>query len=336
MATFFKRKHKKGWNYFVQVRRKGIKTFCKTFATRTEAKRWARQMETKLDRGDYSDYSEASKVTLGDLFKRYINEGKHKHKKGWRIEEYKVGTLLKDSITDTNLIRLSTKHISEFRDRRVMQVSPTTYNKDLSFISVVINTAMHDWGIYLPHNPCRLVKREKEPNPRDRILADDEYQRLMKACSSANRYLKPMINFSIETAIRKGELLAMHYEHINFEKRTLLIPETKTGKPRTIPLSPKAIQILQSQPRRLDGKVFPLSVDSLKAHWVRARKKAKLSGFRFHDLRRTACSLLFEKGLSVPSVQLISGHADPTVLLNTYTKLSAEKIALELEKVGNK
>ena len=53
MATFFKRKHKKGWNYFVQVRRKGIKTFCKTFATRTEAKRWARQMETKLDWGDF-------------------------------------------------------------------------------------------------------------------------------------------------------------------------------------------------------------------------------------------------------------------------------------------
>ena len=146
MATFFKRKHKKGWNYFVQVRRKGIKTFCKTFATRTEARRWARQMETKLDRGDHSDYSGASKLTLGDLFKRYIKDDKHKHKKGWRVEEYKVGTLLKDSITDTNLIRLSTKHISEFRDRRVKQVSPTTYNKDLSFISVVIDTAMPRLG----------------------------------------------------------------------------------------------------------------------------------------------------------------------------------------------
>ena len=88
MATFFKRKHKKGWNYFVQVRRKGIKAFCKTFATRTEARRWARQMETKLDRGDHSDYSEASKLTLGDLFKRYIKDDKHKHKKGWRVEEY--------------------------------------------------------------------------------------------------------------------------------------------------------------------------------------------------------------------------------------------------------
>ena len=64
-----------------------------------------------------------------------------------------------------------------------------------------------------------------------------------------------MVLFSIETAIRKGELLQMRHDHINFDKHTLLIPETKTGKPRTIPLSPKAIEILQSMPRRLDGKI---------------------------------------------------------------------------------
>ena len=60
---------------------------------RTDAKRWARNMETKLDRGDYSDYSTASKVTLGDLFKRYINEDKHKKKKQWKNEEYHCSQL---------------------------------------------------------------------------------------------------------------------------------------------------------------------------------------------------------------------------------------------------
>ena len=61
---------------------------------RTDAKRWARSMEAKLDRGDYSDYSTASKVTLGDLFKRYINEEKHKKKKQWKNEEYRLRQLL--------------------------------------------------------------------------------------------------------------------------------------------------------------------------------------------------------------------------------------------------
>ena len=50
-------------------------------------------METKLDKGDYSDYSTASKVTLGDLFKRYINEDKHKKKKQWKNEEYRLRQL---------------------------------------------------------------------------------------------------------------------------------------------------------------------------------------------------------------------------------------------------
>ena len=61
-----------------------------------------------------------------------------------------------------------------------------------------------------------------------------------------------------------------------------------------------------------------------------AVKKAKIEDLRWHDLRRHACSLMFEKGLSVPEVQLISGHKDPRVLLNTYTKLDPVKIAKKL------
>ena len=88
--------------------------------------------------------------------------------------------------------------------------------------------------------------------------------------------------------------------------------------------------MLSDLPRRLDGKVFPLTCDSLKAWFKVARNEAKLKDFRWHDLRRYACSLLFEKGLSVPELQLVSGHKDPRVLLNTYTKLSAENIAKKL------
>ena len=76
-------------------------------------------METKLDRGDYSDYSSASKVTLGDLFKRYINEDKHKKKKQWRNEEYRFNQLMKDELSNVNLLRFSTKHLAEYRDRRL-------------------------------------------------------------------------------------------------------------------------------------------------------------------------------------------------------------------------
>ncbi len=94
MATIQKRKYLYKTSYQVRIRRLGIKTITKSFLTRTEAKRWSRSMETKLDKGDYSDYSSASKVTLGDLFKRYIYEDKHKKKKQWKNEEYRLRQLL--------------------------------------------------------------------------------------------------------------------------------------------------------------------------------------------------------------------------------------------------
>ena len=68
-----------------------------------------------------------------------------------------------------------------------------------------------------------------------------------------------MVQFSIETALRQGELLKIRYELINFDKRTLFIPETKNGEARTIPLSEKALSILTLIPRQLDGKLFPMT-----------------------------------------------------------------------------
>ena len=336
MAYILKRRGKKKTSYRVLVQRKGFKHLIKSFSTLTDAKKWARAVERKLDTGDYADYSEASKLLLGDILKRYISENKHRKLRSYKMFEYRIKILLRDTISDINLLRLSSKHVAEFRDRKLLEVGNATFNKYLSLISVVIETARQDWGIYLPVNPCRLIKREKEPNPRDRVLNDNEYSDLLRACStSMNRYLKPIVLFAMETAMRKGELLQLRYKNINFEKRTLLIPLTKTGKPRTIPLSTKAIEILRSMPRRLDGKVFPLTVDSLRNSFDIAKKRARITGFRFHDIRRMACSSLFEKGFSVPEVQIFSGHRTSSILLSTYTKLDAEKIANKLRVRGH-
>ena len=332
MAYIQRRKRKKGFTYTALIRRAGHKAFVRTFDTKNRAVKWARGLERKLDIGDYSDFSEASKLTLRDLLNRYIAENKHRKKKDWKNEEYKVGYVLKDTIADTNCLRLSSKHLAEFRERRLMRVTKSTFNKDLSFISSVINTAIHDWGIYFPSNPCRALKREKEPQPRNRILGKDEEKELIEACAlSKCIYLKPMVQFSIETAIRQGELLKIRFKDINFKKHTLLLTDTKNGRDRVIPLSQKAFLILSSLPRQFDGKLFPLTRNQLKHFWQDTLKKTNVKGFRWHDLRRHAVSIMFsEKNLDVPSVQLITGHLDPRVLLNTYTKLDPEKLVSKL------
>ena len=331
MAYIRKKKYKKKSSFQVQVRRQGFKTLVKSFETKTDAKKWARAMERKFDMGDYSNYSEASKLTVRDLMLRYLAENKHRKKKGWRMEEYRVNYINEDTIADTNCLRLSSKHLIEFRERRLKKVSTSTFNKDLSFISIVIETAMHDWGIYFPHNPCRSLKREKESQPRNRRLINDEQRQLIEACAlSDNKYLKPMVQFSIETAIRQGELLKLTHKQINWDDRIMTLTDTKNGEDREVPLSEKAYLILRSQITRIDGRIFPMTKDSLKFWFKQAKRRANIKDFRWHDLRRHACSLLFERGLSVPEVQSISGHRDPRILLSTYTKLDPKKIVKKL------
>ena len=85
MATITKRKWKNKSNFLCVVRRKGFKTLVKTFNTRLDAQKWSRDIERNLDRGISTDFTEASRVMIGDLLKRYLKENKHRHKKGWRM-----------------------------------------------------------------------------------------------------------------------------------------------------------------------------------------------------------------------------------------------------------
>ena len=78
MAYILKRKWKKKTSYVALVRRKGFKTVVKSFRTKSEAKKWGRAIEREFDQGNYIDYSEANRLTLANLFNRYLRENKHK------------------------------------------------------------------------------------------------------------------------------------------------------------------------------------------------------------------------------------------------------------------
>ena len=125
------------------IRRKGVKPMRKSFINKTDAKKWATAVERKLDTGDYFNYEEASKLLLADLLKRYLSEKKHKKMKSWKMYEYRIRILLQDAITDVNLLRISSKHLAEFRDRKLKEVGPATFNKYLSLTDDGLKAIYH-------------------------------------------------------------------------------------------------------------------------------------------------------------------------------------------------
>jgi integrase len=95
-----------------------------------------------------------------------------------------------------------------------------------------------------------------------------------------------------------------------------------------IVLSPRALEIIRDTPR-VGDTVFVVSANAVRLAWERLKRRAGVSGLRFHDLRHEAVSRFFEKGLNMPEVAAISGHRDPRMLMR-YTHPKAAEIAVKL------
>ena len=184
------------------------------------------------------------------------------------------------------------------------------------------NVAIKQWNLIKIENPLITVPKPKLNPPRERRLSEFEYTYLVKG-NYPQQTLRHIIEFAVETAMRGGEILNIKPEHN--KGQTLLIPETKNGHPRTIPLTKRALYILENT-----QLPFPMSANAVRLAWDRLKKKGNIKDLHFHDLRHEAISRFFEKGLSIPEVALISGHKDVRMLFR-YTHLKAEDVVLKLK-----
>lgn len=315
------------WN--VQIRLLGVKPISRTFHRKDDAQRWALETEGSIQRGEFKGgLEERRRTTLKQLLERYRNNVTPL-KRGHHNETYMIEALLRQSFVNESLASLTAKTFSAYRDERLKQVKGTTVNHELTLLSHVYVIANTDWGIEVD-NPLVSVRRAKNSEPRQRRLEEGEWAALMsKLVKTRNKLVRPIIQFAVETGMRRGEILAAQWTAIDWERRTLHIPVTKTGKPRTIPLSPAAMTILEEQRHMNLTGPFPLTMDSFKLAWKRLIKRSGITDLHFHDLRHEAISRFFEMGLSVPEVALISGHKDYRMLAR-YTHLRAEDVASKL------
>jgi len=101
-------------------------------------------------------------------------------------------------------------------------------------------------------------------NPRERRPHAGELEKLLEACkASSSRRLPAVIQLAVETGIRRSELLTMHWDDLDLEARTVLLRTTKNGLPRMVPLSPRALNVLQDMPRS-GPTVFTISANALR------------------------------------------------------------------------
>lgn len=317
MASICKRKE--GWQ--VQIRKKGYKPVSKSFQKKSEADAWARQIESEMDRSIFVDRTQAEQTTLGELLDRYLAQITP-HKKGFKQETSRIGVIRDGHLSSRALSTLTSADFASYRDSRLKSVSGTTVNKELNLFAHAFDVAKKDWAIPV-ENPVRSIRRPKNNPSRERRLKVGEETKLTAAAGGS--ILAEIIPFALETAMRRGEIAEMRWEHVNLNDSILLIPETKTGFSRTVPLSPKACQVLRKLPRRLDGGVFGVEPQSITQAFERACERAEIDDLRFHDLRHEATSRLFERNLNPMQVSAITGHRT-LEMLKRYTHLKPQDL----------
>ena len=325
MATI--RRRKAAWQ--AQVRRQGQPPLSRTFRLRADAELWARQTEAEFDRGGLPVDSRLLRShTLADLLKRYADEVVPR-KRGAGREIYMLRVILRHPLAHLSLHQLKAAEIAKYRDHRLSVVKGDTVRRELSIVRHCLEVARNEWGFVLPSNPVKQVKMPRAGNPRERRANAGELEKLLTACeASRSRWLPAVIQLAVETGMRRSELLTMRWDDVDLEARTVLLRNTKNGLPRTVPLSTRALNVIKDTPR-CGMTVFMVSANALRLAWERLKRRAGVSGLRFHDLRHEAVSRFFERGLSIPEVAMISGHRDPRMLFR-YTHPKPEELAAKL------
>jgi integrase len=180
------------------------------------------------------------------------------------------------------------------------------------------------------------LKRPKDPAHRDRRISDREIETVLLALNYAEdapvvQQQKVAVAFllAIESGMRAGEICSLVARHVNLVEQTVFLPDTKNGRPRSVPLSKEAVRLLRRvEPWCDDGSVFSLASGALSTLFKRGVGKTDIHDLTFHDSRHEAITRLARK-LDVLDLARMVGHRDIKQLLTYYNKSAAE-LAVQL------
>jgi integrase len=315
--------------YQVQIR-VGSYSRSQSFHKLNDAKSWARKEEELAEQRRYLG-SKYEPCNLGEILFRYLTDVTP-HKRSCDTERIVLEALLKEDWVNQPLPQLNAATIAEYRDRRLTSIKPATLKRQLNIVKHACAIAEREWDWL---SPLSLLQRVTIPKNIEhvvkRITVNDEHALINAAQKSRTKNMSELLILAIETAMRRGELLALAWEDIDLGRRELLVRRSKNGIPRTIPLSTRAHSTLASMKSDCSESVFPLSANAVRLAFERVRRRAGLTDVRFHDLRHEAISRLFDRGLTTPEVALISGHKTVSQLFR-YAHADIGKVSRLMSK----
>jgi integrase len=320
MATVRKVATKEGTSWKIDYYDPQGRRIKKRFKKKSEAEAYLAKVVTSIKEEKYEEIFEKKKealVTFDELADKYMESCQFQ--KSFASFKCLIIPILRQAFGDKLLPKISYFDLETFRNKRRAGISKrgtrrsdARVNRELAVLKHMLNKAV-EWGM-LEASPFKKGKTLmlKENNERLRFLSEEEIETLLPHCLP---HLRPIVETSLLSGMRAGELLSLRWEQI--VNGMIYLKDTKGNKPRQIPISDRLEQVFKEVRHRhqfkssyvfcnKDGNRF----NDIRASFKSACRKAGIIDFRFHDLRHTFASHLVMRGVGLRAVQELLGHCD--------------------------
>ncbi|MDR1027335.1 MAG: site-specific integrase [Rickettsiales bacterium] len=303
--------------------------------------------ETKeIIRGGKNPNDEKNKIrqdiTIKEFFDEFYwpNHSKYKKKTSQKIDEVVMRLHIPPEIKRRKMLDISRGDIVRMHQKLCGEKGIYTANHSLKLIRQLYYKAI-DWD-WVGTNPAMRVKMFKETQ-RDRFLKEDEFPRFFNALADEpNIMFRNFVLLSLFVGQRRRNMQSIRWADINFERRVLYIPETKTGEPQAAHLPDQAITILREMEKsKISEWIFP-SARSASGHlegpeplWRALLKRAGIENLRMHDLRRTFASYQAITGSSHEIIGKALGDKSPAVI-PIYARLTENPVRNSIQNAADK
>lgn len=271
--------------------------------------------------------------TLSEFVEEYIEHVRDVVKKrSWSRDKELLSNLCR-YFGSKKLSEITPKNIEDYKRMRLGEVKPATINRALSCLRHLFNLAKR-WKKFFGENPISQVEFLQENNQIERILTDEEEERLL-ACSAP--HLRPIILCALNTGMRKGEILSLKWSNVDLQNNLITIESTNTKSKKTKKLfiNSDLRGILLEQKLKSGGSEYVFlgsdnkPIKRLRTAFESACRRAGIKGFRFHDLRHTAATRMVENGKNIVAISRILGHSTLSMTTRYTHPVDSERDALE-------
>lgn len=192
-------------------------------------------------------------------------------------------------------------------------------NRELELLRSIFAYARREgWLVRSPFERLRGIISKADERRRDRVLSYDEEKRLLDACEDTRRrHLRPILICALDTAMRRGEIITLQWEHVALDAKTIRVTamNSKTARERTVGMTARLhnelTRLWEKSPKQADVSVFGIK-DNFKNGFAAICSDAKIEDFRFHDCRHTAITRWIRAGLPIAEIMRLSGHSTLT------------------------